>query len=170
MGLRGNRQTMANIEISGKTMANIEISGKIGGDIYPFESGLSKGSFVVEIVARDLPVLQGKVDDTIIGKFRVQLRDAQGKLVKTLHWRHPQLRHRVFNTAAGPGTWKDGLILSDGPDGIVLLFTKPFPEIGAVIPTDLGRLRTGLETSLVYLGNGSRELSVTEGSARRVGD
>ena len=149
-------------------MANIEISGQIGGDVYPFESGLSQGSFVVEIVARDLPVPQGKVDDTIIGRFRVRLLNAQGKLVKTLYWTHRQVRHRVFNTAAGPGSWKDGLILSDGPDGIVLLFTKPFPEVGAVIPTDVDRLRAGLETSLVYLGNGSRELAVTGGSARIV--
>ncbi len=150
-------------------MAMIEISGKLGGDIHPFQSGLANGSFVVELVTSDLPVPRGKVVDKIVGKFRVQLRDAQGNLVRTLHWTHSRLRQKIFNTSAGSGTWQDGLLLSDGPDGIVLLFTRPFPEVGAVVPTDLGRLRAGLETSRVYLGNGSRELSVTGGSARKVG-
>ena len=149
-------------------MANIEISGKLGSDIHPFESGLSNGSFIVEIVARNRRAPRGKTDDTIIEKFRVQLRDARGKRVETLHWTHPQVRRRVFSTPTGPGSWADGMILSDGPSGIVLLFARPFPDVVAVLPTDRGRLHAGLETSLVYLRNGSRELAVTEGSARSV--
>ena len=151
-------------------MANIEISGQARRRYSP----LREWPLERIVRRRDRGERSSRApwpdDDAIIGKFRVQLRNAQGKLVKTLHWTHPQIRHSVFNTATGPGSWTDGLLLSDGPNGIVLLFAKPFPEVGAVIPTDLDRLRTGLETSLVYLGHGSRQLSVTEGLARRVGD
>jgi len=50
----------------------------------------------------------------------------------------------------------------------VLLFARPFPDVVSVLPTDPGRLHAGLETSLVYLRNGSRELAVIEGTARSV--